>query len=173
MKWCSKMSENRKFTPKELIKELIEGSEYSLKESVKGRVRIVGRDNKIINFLPKQFGVESLNDKLSLNDEQIEKIKANFLSILRGRSEDGEQSALQAESSAEKKSVKNKSKFNFVGKNRTLQDMFEESKTQPQSEQKTQIKFVKRVGQNVGLVAVRKKRSKIPCKVRISFLRKS
>lgn len=167
------MSENKKLTPKELIKELIEGSEYTLKDSVKGRVRIVGRDKKIINFLPRQFGVESLNDKMSLSPEQIEKIKANFLSILREGAKPvasagitGEASMEQDLQSATKKSVKSKPKFNLASKNKTLEEIYEGSKTAAAKSQSKSAQYFTPV-------AVRKKNTKIPCKVRISFLRKS
>ena len=62
------------YNPKELMKKILAGSEYRLKGSVKGRVRV--------NFTAADFGVQSLSDKIILSGEQFERFRARIFGIL-------------------------------------------------------------------------------------------
>ena len=68
--------------PKELMKKILAGSDFKLKGSVKGRVRVASRDGAIVNFTAADFGVQSLNDKISLSGEQFERFRARIFGIL-------------------------------------------------------------------------------------------
>ena len=70
------------YNPKELMKKILAGSEYRLKGSVKGRVRVAGRDGAIVNFTAADFGVQSLSDKIALSGEQFERFRARIFGIL-------------------------------------------------------------------------------------------
>ena len=70
------------YNPKELMKKILAGSEYRLKGSVKGRVRVAGRDGAIVNFTAADFGVQSLSDKIILSGEQFERFRARIFGIL-------------------------------------------------------------------------------------------
>ena len=70
------------YNPKELMKKILAGSEYRLKGSVKGRVRVSGRDGAIVNFTAADFGVQSLSDKIILSGEQFERFRARIFGIL-------------------------------------------------------------------------------------------
>ena len=70
------------YNPKELMKKILAGSEYRLKGSVKGRVRVAGRDGAIVNFIAADFGVQSLSDKIALSGEQFERFRARIFGIL-------------------------------------------------------------------------------------------
>ena len=70
------------YNPKELMKKILAGSEYRLKGSVKGRVRVSGRDGTIVNFTAADFGVQSLSDKIILSGEQFERFRARIFGIL-------------------------------------------------------------------------------------------
>lgn len=70
------------YNPKELMKKILAGSDFKLKGSVKGRVRVAGRDGAIVNFTAADFGVQSLNDKISLSGEQFERFRARIFGIL-------------------------------------------------------------------------------------------
>lgn len=70
------------YNPKELIKKILAGSDFKLKGSVKGRVRVASRDGAIVNFTAADFGVQSLNDKISLSGEQFERFRARIFGIL-------------------------------------------------------------------------------------------
>ena len=70
------------YNPKELMKKILAGSEYRLKGSVKGRVRVAGRDGAIVNFTAADFGVQSLSDKIILSGEQFERFRAKIFGIL-------------------------------------------------------------------------------------------
>ncbi len=70
------------YNPKELMKKILAGSDFKLKGSVKGRVRVASRDGAIVNFTAADFGVQSLNDKISLSDEQFERFRARIFGIL-------------------------------------------------------------------------------------------
>ena len=70
------------YNPKELMKKILAGSDFKLKGSVKGRVRIASRDGAIVNFTAADFGVQSLNDKISLSGEQFERFRARIFGIL-------------------------------------------------------------------------------------------
>ena len=70
------------YNPKELMKKILAGSEYCLKGSVKGRVRVAGRDGAIVNFTAADFGVQSLSDKIVLSGEQFERFRARIFGIL-------------------------------------------------------------------------------------------
>nr|WP_314440066.1 hypothetical protein [uncultured Campylobacter sp.] len=64
------------------MKKILAGSDFKLKGSVKGRVRVASRDGAIVNFTAADFGVQSLNDKISLSDEQFERFRARIFGIL-------------------------------------------------------------------------------------------
>ena len=70
------------YNPKELMKKILAGSDFKLKGSVKGRVRVASRDGAIVNFTAADFGVQSLNDKISLSGEQFERFRARIFGIL-------------------------------------------------------------------------------------------
>ena len=70
------------YNPKELMKKILAGSDFKLKDSVKGRVRVASRDGAIVNFTAADFGVQSLNDKISLSGEQFERFRARIFGIL-------------------------------------------------------------------------------------------
>ncbi len=70
------------YNPKELMKKILTGSDFKLKGSVKGRVRVASRDGAIVNFTAADFGVQSLNDKISLSGEQFERFRARIFGIL-------------------------------------------------------------------------------------------
>ncbi len=70
------------YNPKELMKKILAGSDFKLKGSVKGRVRVASRDGAIVNFIAADFGVQSLNDKISLSGEQFERFRARIFGIL-------------------------------------------------------------------------------------------
>ena len=70
------------YNPKELMKKILAGSEYRLKGSVKGRVRVAGRNGAIVNFTAADFGVQSLSDKIILSGEQFERFRARIFGIL-------------------------------------------------------------------------------------------
>lgn len=70
------------YNPKELMKKILAGSEYRLKGSVKGRVRVAGRDGAIVNFTAADFGVQSLSDKIILSGEQFDRFRARIFGIL-------------------------------------------------------------------------------------------
>jgi len=70
------------YNPKELMKKILAGSEYRLKGSVKGRVRVAGKDGAIVNFTAADFGVQSLSDKIILSGEQFERFRARIFGIL-------------------------------------------------------------------------------------------
>ena len=70
------------YNPKELMKKILAGSEYRLKGSVKGRVRVAARDGAIVNFTAADFGVQSLSDKIMLSGEQFERFRARIFGIL-------------------------------------------------------------------------------------------
>lgn len=70
------------YNPKELMKKILAGSDFKLKGSVKGRVRVASRDGAIVNFTAADFGVQSLNDKISLSGEQFERFRARIFWIL-------------------------------------------------------------------------------------------
>ena len=70
------------YNPKELMKKILAGSDFKLKGSVKGRVRVASRDGAIVNFTAADFGVQSLNDKISLSSEQFERFRARIFGIL-------------------------------------------------------------------------------------------
>ncbi len=70
------------YNPKELMKKILAGSDFKLKGSVKGRVRVASRDGAIANFTAADFGVQSLNDKISLSGEQFERFRARIFGIL-------------------------------------------------------------------------------------------
>ena len=70
------------YNPKELMKKILAGSDFKLKGSVKGRVRVASRDGAIVNFTVADFGVQSLNDKISLSGEQFERFRARIFGIL-------------------------------------------------------------------------------------------
>lgn len=70
------------YNPKELMKKILAGSDFKLKGSVKGRVRVASRDGAIVNFTASDFGVQSLNDKISLSGEQFERFRARIFGIL-------------------------------------------------------------------------------------------
>ena len=70
------------YNPKELMKKILAGSEYRLKGSVKGRVRVAGRNGAIVNFTAADFGVQSLSDKIALSGEQFERFRARIFGIL-------------------------------------------------------------------------------------------
>ncbi|WP_297882088.1 hypothetical protein [uncultured Campylobacter sp.] len=64
------------------MKKILAGSDFKLKGSVKGRVRVASRDGAIVNFTAADFGVQSLNDKISLSGEQFERFRARIFGIL-------------------------------------------------------------------------------------------
>nr|WP_315056561.1 hypothetical protein [uncultured Campylobacter sp.] len=64
------------------MKKILAGSDFKLKGSVKGRVRVASRDGAIVNFIAADFGVQSLNDKISLSGEQFERFRARIFGIL-------------------------------------------------------------------------------------------
>nr|WP_314377821.1 hypothetical protein [uncultured Campylobacter sp.] len=64
------------------MKKILAGSDFKLKGSVKGRVRVASRDGAIVNFTAADFGVQSLNDKISLSGEQFERFRARIFWIL-------------------------------------------------------------------------------------------
>ena len=70
------------YNPKELMKKILAGSDFKLKGSVRGRVRVASRDGAIVNFTAADFGVQSLNDKISLSGEQFERFRARIFGIL-------------------------------------------------------------------------------------------
>lgn len=70
------------YNPKDLMKKILAGSDFKLKGSVKGRVRVASRDGAIVNFTAADFGVQSLNDKISLSGEQFERFRARIFGIL-------------------------------------------------------------------------------------------
>ena len=70
------------YNPKELMKKILAGSDFKLKGSVKGRVRVASKDGAIVNFTAADFGVQSLNDKISLSGEQFERFRARIFGIL-------------------------------------------------------------------------------------------
>ena len=70
------------YNPKELMKKILAGSDFKLKGSVKGRVRVASRDGAIVNFTAADFGVQSLSDKISLSGEQFERFRARIFGIL-------------------------------------------------------------------------------------------
>lgn len=70
------------YNPKELMKKILAGSDFKLKGSVKGRVRVASRDGAIVNFTAADFGAQSLNDKISLSGEQFERFRARIFGIL-------------------------------------------------------------------------------------------
>ncbi len=70
------------YNPKELMKKILAGSDFKLKGSVKGRVRVASRDGAIVNFTAADFGVQSLNDKILLSGEQFERFRARIFGIL-------------------------------------------------------------------------------------------
>lgn len=70
------------YNPKELMKKILAGSDFKLKGSVKGRVRVASRDGAIVNFTAADFGVQSLNDKISLSGEQFERFRARIFGVL-------------------------------------------------------------------------------------------
>ena len=70
------------YNPKELMKKILAGSDFKLKGSVKGRVRVAGRDGAIVNFTAADFGVQSLSDKIALSGEQFERFRARIFGIL-------------------------------------------------------------------------------------------
>lgn len=70
------------YNPKELMKKILAGSDFKLKGSVKGRVRVASRGGAIVNFTAADFGVQSLNDKISLSGEQFERFRARIFGIL-------------------------------------------------------------------------------------------
>lgn len=70
------------YNPKELMKKILAGSDFKLKGSVKGRVRVASRDGAIVNFTAADFGVQSLNDQISLSGEQFERFRARIFGIL-------------------------------------------------------------------------------------------
>lgn len=70
------------YNPKELMKKILAGSDFKLKGSLKGRVRVASRDGAIVNFTAADFGVQSLNDKISLSGEQFERFRARIFGIL-------------------------------------------------------------------------------------------
>lgn len=70
------------YNPKELMKKILAGSDFKLKGSVKGRVRVASGDGAIVNFTAADFGVQSLNDKISLSGEQFERFRTRIFGIL-------------------------------------------------------------------------------------------
>lgn len=70
------------YNPKELMKKILAGSDFKLKGSVKGRVRVASRDGAIVNFTAADFGVQSLSDKIALSGEQFERFRARIFGIL-------------------------------------------------------------------------------------------
>ena len=70
------------YNPKELMKKILSGSDFKLKGSAKGRVRVASKDGAIVNFTAADFGVQSLNDKISLSGEQFERFRARIFGIL-------------------------------------------------------------------------------------------
>ncbi|WP_298784629.1 hypothetical protein [uncultured Campylobacter sp.] len=64
------------------MKKILAGSDFKLKGSVKGRVRVASRDGAIVNFTAADFGVQSLSDKISLSGEQFERFRARIFGIL-------------------------------------------------------------------------------------------
>ncbi|WP_298063350.1 hypothetical protein [uncultured Campylobacter sp.] len=64
------------------MKKILAGSDFKLKGSVKGRVRVASRDGAIVNFTAADFGVQSLNDKILLSGEQFERFRARIFGIL-------------------------------------------------------------------------------------------
>ena len=67
------------YNPKELMKKILAGSDFKLKGSVKGRVRVASRDGAIVNFTAADFGVQSLNDKISLVASSSSVLELEFL----------------------------------------------------------------------------------------------
>ena len=70
------------YNPKELMKKILADSDFKLKGSVKGRVRVASRDGAIVNFTAADFGVQSLSDKIALSGEQFERFRARIFGIL-------------------------------------------------------------------------------------------
>ncbi|WP_297914907.1 hypothetical protein [uncultured Campylobacter sp.] len=64
------------------MKKILAGSDFKLKGSVKGRVRVASRDGAIVNFTAADFGVQSLSDKIALSGEQFERFRARIFGIL-------------------------------------------------------------------------------------------
>ncbi|WP_298083538.1 hypothetical protein [uncultured Campylobacter sp.] len=64
------------------MKKILADSDFKLKGSVKGRVRVASRDGAIVNFTAADFGVQSLSDKIALSGEQFERFRARIFGIL-------------------------------------------------------------------------------------------